>query len=201
MKNTPFQHYAITKKDRRRANNHNSLLLWFTGLSGSGKSTLANLVEVELHKKGIKTYVLDGDNIRRGINADLDFTPEGRSENLRRIAEIAKLFIDAGVVVLAAFVSPMKKDREKIANIVGKENFVEIFVNASIEECEKRDVKGLYKKARTGEIKNFTGISAPYEPPKNADIEVNSGEESIEYSIKKLEEKIVPMLKLKTGIR
>ena len=186
MSNTPHQHYNITKTDRRKANGHNSMLLWFTGLSGSGKSTLANLVEVELHKKGIKTYVLDGDNIRRGINADLDFTPEGRSENLRRIAEIAKLFIDAGIVVLAAFVSPLRKDRENIAHIVEKDNFVEIFVNASIEECEKRDVKGLYKKARSGEIKNFTGISAPYEPPENADIVVDSDNESIQESVEKV---------------
>jgi adenylylsulfate kinase len=192
--NTPFQNYNISVTDRRKANNHNSLLIWFTGLSGSGKSTLANLVEVELHKQGIKTYVLDGDNIRRGINADLDFTPEGRSENLRRIAEIAKLFIDAGVVVLAAFVSPLKKDREKIANIVGKDNFVEIFVDASIEECEKRDVKGLYKKARSGEIKNFTGISAPYEPPENADVVVDSDKESVEESVDKVLRKLTRII-------
>lgn len=192
--NTPFQHYNISVADRQKANRHTSKLLWFTGLSGSGKSTLANQLEVELHKKGIKTYVLDGDNIRRGINADLDFTPEGRSENLRRIAEIAKLFIDAGVVVLAAFVSPLRKDREKIAQIVGKQNFIEIFVNASIEECEKRDVKGLYKKARTGEIKNFTGISAPYEPPVNPDIEVDTGEESIEKSVEKIKKEIATLI-------
>lgn len=193
--NTPHQSYNISITDRRKANGHDSMLLWFTGLSGSGKSTLANLVEVELHKQGIKTYVLDGDNIRRGINADLDFTPEGRSENLRRIAEIAKLFIDAGAVVLAAFVSPLKKDRERIAEIVGKDNFVEIFVNASIEECEKRDVKGLYKKARTGEIKNFTGISAPYEAPENADIVVNSGEESIEESVEKITRELSTLIR------
>ncbi|HET8838621.1 MAG TPA: adenylyl-sulfate kinase, partial [Flavobacteriaceae bacterium] len=181
--NTPHQDYNIDRADRNKANGHNSVLIWFTGLSGSGKSTLANLVEVELHKKGTKTYVLDGDNIRRGINSDLDFSPEGRSENLRRIAETAKLFIDAGVVVLAAFISPLKKDREKIAKIVGEENFIEIYVNASVEECEARDVKGLYKKARNGEIPNFTGISAPYEPPENADVVVNSGKESVEESV------------------
>ena len=194
--NTPHQSYNISMADRQKANGHTSKLLWFTGLSGSGKSTLANLAEVELHKKGIKTYVLDGDNIRRGINADLDFTPEGRSENLRRIAEIAKLFIDAGVVVLAAFVSPLREDREKIAQIVGKENFMEIFVNASVEECEARDVKGLYKKARSGEIKNFTGISAPYEPPVNPDVEVHSGKESIEESVGKILEIIRNKLKV-----
>ena len=189
-KNTPHQNYNICVTDRRKANGHNSMLLWFTGLSGSGKSTLANQLEVELHKKGLQTYVLDGDNIRRGINSDVDFSPEGRAENLRRIAEVAKLFVDAGVVVLAAFISPLQKDREKIANIVGKENFIEIFVNASIEECEARDVKGLYKKARSGEIPNFTGISAPYEPPVNPDVEVHSGKESIEESVGKILSKI-----------
>ncbi|HET8810408.1 MAG TPA: adenylyl-sulfate kinase [Flavobacteriaceae bacterium] len=188
--NTVKQDYQITRKDRNQKNGHKSMLIWFTGLSGSGKSTLANLVEVELHKKGLKTYVLDGDNIRQGINSDLDFTPEGRSENLRRIAEVAKLFIDAGTVVLAAFVSPLKKDREKIANIVGKENFMEIYVNASIETCEKRDVKGLYKKARAGKIENFTGISAPYEPPTNPDVEVNSENEDAVESVEKIMHKL-----------
>lgn len=184
--NTVTQNYNINVSDRRKANGHHSMLIWFTGLSGSGKSTLANQVEIELHKKGMKTYVLDGDNIRQGINADLDFTPEGRSENLRRIAEIAKLLIDSGTVTLAAFVSPLIKDREKIANIVGKANFMEVFVNASVEECEARDVKGLYKKARAGEIPNFTGISAPYEPPVNPDIEVRSGKEDIAESVAKI---------------
>lgn len=188
--NTVKQDYQITREDRNQKNGHKSMLIWFTGLSGSGKSTLANLVEVELHKKGLKTYVLDGDNIRQGINSDLDFTPEGRSENLRRIAEVAKLFIDAGTVVLAAFVSPLKKDREKIANIVGKENFTEIYVNASIETCEKRDVKGLYKKARAGKIENFTGISAPYEPPTNPDVEVNSENEDAVESVEKIMHKL-----------
>lgn len=194
-KNTPHQNYNISVTDRRKANGHNSMLLWFTGLSGSGKSTLANQLEVQLHKKGLQTYVLDGDNIRRGINSDVDFSPEGRAENLRRIAEVAKLFIDAGVVVLAAFISPLQKDREKIANIVGKENFIEIFVNASIEECEARDVKGLYKKARSGEIPNFTGISAPYESPVNPGVEVHSGKESIEESVGKILSKIENSLK------
>ncbi|HET8838027.1 MAG TPA: adenylyl-sulfate kinase [Flavobacteriaceae bacterium] len=193
--NTVKQYYQISRTDRNQKNGHRSCLVWFTGLSGSGKSTLANLVEVELHKKGMKTYVLDGDNIRQGINADLDFTPEGRSENLRRIAEIAKLLVDAGTITLAAFVSPLEKDRLKIANIVGKQDFIEIFVNASIEECEARDVKGLYKKAREGKIPNFTGISAPYEPPTNPDVEVFSGKESIEESvgkvIKEIEERLI----------
>lgn len=189
-KNTIHQDYQITREDRSRQNGHDAKLIWFTGLSGSGKSTLANQLEVELHQKGMKTYVLDGDNIRLGINADLDFTPEGRSENLRRIAEIAKLFIDAGTIILAAFVSPLIKDREKIAKIVGKENFIEIYVNASVEECESRDVKGLYKKACAGEISNFTGISAPYEPPLHPDVEIHSGKESITESVEKIKKRI-----------
>lgn len=184
--NTVKQNYQVTRNDRNQNNAHRSCLIWFTGLSGSGKSTLANLVEVELHRKGMKTYVLDGDNIRQGINADLDFTAEGRSENLRRIAEIAKLLVDAGSITLAAFVSPLERDRRKIADIVGKQDFIEIFVNASIEECEARDVKGLYKKAREGKIPNFTGISAPYEPPTKPTVEVFSGKESIEESVEKI---------------
>ena len=159
--------YQISIHDRRNLNKHNSFLLWFTGLSGSGKSTIANAVELRLFESGIKTYILDGDNIRQGINNDLTFAPEDRAENIRRITEIANLFVDAGVVVLAAFVSPYKKDRENIRRVVKDVNFVEIYVNTSIEECERRDVKGLYKKARTGEINNMTGISAPYEAPEN----------------------------------
>ncbi len=190
------QDYNVTVKQRREQNKHNSKLIWFTGLSGSGKSTLANQVEIYLHKQGKKTYVLDGDNIRGGLNKDLDFTPQGREENLRRIAETAKLFIDAGVITLAAFISPMQKDRDKIKQIVGTENFIEVFVNASVEACEKRDVKGLYKKARAGEIPNFTGISAPYEKPENPTIEINSDFESIEDSIKKVIEIINPELEL-----
>ncbi|TQD40750.1 adenylyl-sulfate kinase [Haloflavibacter putidus] len=190
------QDYNVNVKQRREQNKHNSKLIWFTGLSGSGKSTLANQVEVYLHKQGKKTYVLDGDNIRGGLNKDLDFTPEGREENLRRIAETAKLFIDAGVITLAAFISPMQKDRDKIREIVGKENFIEVFVNASVEACEKRDVKGLYKKARAGKIPNFTGISAPYEKPENPTIQINSDFESIEDSIKRIIKVINPELEL-----
>ena len=173
MKKNIIPHsYQISVEDRRKLNNHNSFLLWFTGLSGSGKSTIANVVEQKLHALGIKTYTLDGDNIRSGINKDLTFAPEDRTENIRRIAEIANLMIDAGTVVLAAFVSPYKKDRENIKNIVKDVNFVEVYINTSLEECENRDVKGLYKKARLGEIKNMTGISAPYEAPENTDIEI-----------------------------
>ncbi|QIJ88880.1 Adenylylsulfate kinase [Mesoflavibacter sp. HG96] len=171
--------------------------MWFTGLSGSGKSTIANLVELELHKKGIKTYVLDGDNIRKGINKDLTFAPEDRTENIRRIAEIANLMVEAGNVVLAAFVSPYKKDRENVKNILKNSNFVEIYVNTSVEECEKRDVKGLYKKARAGEIKNMTGISAPYEAPENPDLEIITENLTIEQSVNEVLKYIQPKLQLK----
>jgi adenylylsulfate kinase len=178
--------YQITKEDRVKSNNHNSFLIWFTGLSGSGKSTIANLVEKALFQNGIKTYTLDGDNIRKGINKDLSFAPEDRTENIRRIAEVSNLMIDAGLVVLAAFVSPYKKDRENIRTIVKDVNFVEVYINTSVEECERRDVKGLYKKARAGEIKNMTGVSAPYEAPEQPDIEIKTEDESIEDSVSKI---------------
>lgn len=198
MKENIIPHsYQISIQDRRQANKHNSFLMWFTGLSGSGKSTIANVVEQELHKKGIKTYILDGDNIRKGINNDLSFSPEDRTENIRRIAETANLMVDAGLVVLAAFVSPYKKDRENIKSIVKDVNFVEIYVNTSLEECEKRDVKGLYKKARAGEIKNMTGISAPYEAPEDPDVEINTEHVSVEQAVKQIIEYITPKLKLK----
>ncbi|VAV83003.1 Adenylylsulfate kinase [hydrothermal vent metagenome] len=197
MKNNIIpQTYQISVKERRKANNHNSFLLWFTGLSGSGKSTIANAVEYELHKQGIKTYTLDGDNVRKGLNNDLTFSPEDRAENIRRIAETANLMIDAGIVVLAAFVSPYKKDRENIKNIVKDVNFVEVYVNTSVEECERRDVKGLYKKARAGEIKNMTGISAPYEAPDNPDIEIHTEAITVVNAAKKIIDYITPKLKL-----
>ena len=197
MKENIIPHnYQISKKDRLAINNHNSFLIWFTGLSGSGKSTIANVVEQELHKQNIKTYTLDGDNIRKGINNDLSFAPEDRTENIRRIAEVANLMIDAGLVVLAAFVSPYKKDRENIRSIVKDVNFVEVFVNTSVEECERRDVKGLYKKARAGEIKNMTGISAPYEAPEQPDVEIKTEEESIEHAVQRIVNYIKPKLKL-----
>lgn len=197
MKENIIPHsYQISKKDRQTSNGHNSFLMWFTGLSGSGKSTIANVVEQELHRQGIKTYTLDGDNIRNGINSDLTFAPEDRTENIRRIAQIAKLMVDGGLVVLAAFVSPYKKDRENIRNIVKDVNFVEVFINTSVEECERRDVKGLYKKARAGEIKNMTGISAPYEAPENPDIEIKTEEETVEQAVKRIVHFINNKLKL-----
>lgn len=188
--------YSISLQNRRKANKHNSFLLWFTGLSGSGKSTIANAVEYELYKKGIKTYTLDGDNVRKGLNKDLTFSPTDRTENIRRIAETANLMIDAGLVVLAAFISPYKKDRENIKKTVKDVNFIEIYINTSIEECERRDVKGLYAKARAGEINDMTGISAPYEAPEKPDIEIKTEQETIDESVKRILEFLIPKLKL-----
>ena len=197
MSNNIIAHnFTISKKERIRRNKHNSFLIWFTGLSGSGKSTIANLVEIRLHEDSINTYLLDGDNIRKGINNDLTFSPEDRTENIRRIAEVANLMVDAGLVTIAAFVSPYKKDRENIRSIVKDVNFVEIFINTSLEECERRDVKGLYQKARRGEIKNMTGISAPYEAPENPDIEIKTEEETIQQSVICIVDYIKPKLKL-----
>ncbi|MBO6605383.1 adenylyl-sulfate kinase [Psychroserpens sp.] len=195
-KNIVPHHYKISAEDRRAIKKHNSFLIWFTGLSGSGKSTIANAVEQELFKKGIHTYSLDGDNIRKGINNDLSFSPEDRTENIRRIAEVANLMIDAGIVTLAAFVSPYKKDRQNIKSVVKDINFVEVYVNTSVEECERRDVKGLYAKARKGEIKNMTGISAPYEAPENPDIEIKTETENIEQAVKRIMDFITPKLEL-----
>lgn len=184
MENIIPHNFRIGKSDRNKLNGHSSFVVWFTGLSGSGKSTLANQVEKELFKQGIRTFSLDGDNVRQGLNNNLGFSKEDRHENLRRIAEVSKLFVESGTVVIASFISPLKKDREMIRKIIGEENFFEVFVNTSLEECERRDVKGLYKKARAGEIKNFTGIDAPYENPETPDIEIKTEKENLEEAIK-----------------
>lgn len=189
--------FKIDKEKRAILKNHGSFLMWFTGLSGSGKSTIANAVEQELHNQGIHTYTLDGDNVRQGLNKDLSFAPEDRKENIRRIAEVANLFVDAGVVVLAAFVSPYKKDREKIEKTVKDVNFVEVFVDTPIEECERRDVKGLYAKARKGLIKDFTGVNAPYEAPENPDVRIDTSKETIEESVATIMKAIKTKLELK----
>ena len=194
QKNIVKHSYSVNLDSRKKLKQHQSILLWFTGLSGSGKSTIANCVEQELHKNSIHTYTLDGDNIRKGLNSDLSFSPEDRSENIRRIAETAHLMIDAGLVVLAAFVSPYRNDRDHIRNIVGDDNMVEIYINTSIEECERRDVKGLYKKARKGEIKNMTGISAPYESPLHPDIQINTEEVTVVDATKQIINFINPKL-------
>lgn len=170
----------VTREDRNRLNNHKSGLLWFTGLSASGKSTIAHSVEKKLFERGFRTYVLDGDNVRHGINSNLGFSREDRKENLRRIAEVSKLFVDAGILVLAAFISPYKEDREYIRKSFDGINFLEIYVKCSIEECEKRDPKGQYKKARAGIIKNYTGVSAPYEEPENPDLILDTEKKPLE---------------------
>lgn len=189
--NIVIHDYEISRAKRNKVNGHESFVLWFTGLSGSGKSTIANKVEEELFYKGVSTYALDGDNIRSGINKGLGFTKEDRLENLRRIAEVSKLFVDAGIITIAAFVSPLISDRKQVKQIVGEKDLIEIFVDTSLEECERRDVKGLYKKARAGEIKNFTGIDAPYEAPLNPDILIETEntkvEEAVQHIIEYLE--------------
>ncbi len=176
----------LTKKERQKLKGHKSFILWFTGLSGSGKSTLAHAVEEELFKMGKHTYILDGDNIRSGLNKDLGFSMEDREENIRRIGEVSKLFVDAGIITLTAFISPYKKDRDFVRNLVEEGEFIEIYVKCPLEVCEQRDVKGLYKKARAGIIKNFTGIDDPYEEPENPEITVETDRETIEESINKI---------------
>ena len=182
-KNTTKYHFTVSQSDREKLNNHKAFLIWFTGLSGSGKSTIANALEFALYSRSISTYILDGDNIRQGVNKDLGFSAEHRTENIRRIAEVAHLFVDAGLVTIASFVSPFRKDREDVKKIVGDDKFIEIYISTSLEECERRDVKGLYKKAREGEITNMTGISAPYEAPIDADLEIDTERQSVEDSV------------------
>lgn len=186
MSNIVPQAYCISPKMRNTLNKHQAFVLWFSGLSGSGKSTIANLVEKKLFEDGVHTYTLDGDNIRGGLNKDLGFSIEDRAENLRRIAEVSKLFVNSGTVVIAAFITPLEADREQIKNIIGAEQYLEIFVNTSLEECERRDVKGLYKKARAGEIKDFTGISAPFEIPIDPDITIYTEKETVEEAVNKI---------------
>ncbi|MDG4949899.1 adenylyl-sulfate kinase [Weeksellaceae bacterium KMM 9724] len=180
------QDYKVNRSNREHLHKHQAKVIWLSGLSGSGKSTLANSFEVELHQKGFKTYVLDGDNIRLGLNQDLKFSDEDRKENLRRISEVAKLFVDAGIVVIAAFITPFEADRIKIKEIIGADNFLHVFVDSPLEVCESRDVKGLYAKARAGEIQQFTGIDSPFEVPEQNDLVLKTGEETQEESLAKL---------------
>lgn len=190
----------ITREDREKLKGHRSFILWFTGLSGSGKSTLAHRVEEKLFEMGIHTYVLDGDNIRSGLNRDLGFSEEDRRENIRRIGEVAKLFVDAGIVVLTAFISPYRRDRAFVRNLVEEGDFIEVYVKCPIDVCEKRDPKGLYKKAKAGVIKNFTGIDAPYEEPLNPELVVETDKQSIEECVNTIidfliENSYIPSLK------
>ena len=197
MSNIFEEYFSITREMRNKRNKHSSFVFWFTGLSGSGKSTIANKLEEILYENNFQTYTLDGDNIRGGINKGLSFTPEDRQENLRRIAEIVKIFVDSGIVTIASFVSPLEIDRKLVRDIVGTEDFIEIFVDTSLEECERRDVKGLYKKARAGEIKNFTGIDSPYEKPLNPDIIIKTEIETEEEAVQKIMLFVKDKLKLK----
>ncbi|HIJ74893.1 MAG TPA: adenylyl-sulfate kinase [Candidatus Hydrogenedentes bacterium] len=179
--NITWHEAEITRADRERLNGHKSCVIWFTGLSGSGKSTLAHAVENALFEAGCRTYVLDGDNIRHGLNRNLGFSPEDREENIRRIGEVANLFAQAGVIALTAFISPYRADRDKARALAG-DAFFEIYVKCDLDICEQRDPKGLYKKARAGEIKEFTGISAPYDPPLHPELTVDTGVETLEES-------------------
>ncbi|MDX6153509.1 MULTISPECIES: adenylyl-sulfate kinase [Marinococcus] len=182
---------SVSKEERQEKNKHQSFVLWFTGLSGSGKSTLANAVSRKLFERGSHTYVLDGDNVRHGLNKDLGFSPEDRTENIRRIGEVAKLFVDSGQIVSTAFISPYREDRHQVRELLPDGEFIEVYVEASLEACEERDPKGLYKKARSGEIPSFTGINAPYEEPENPELTVNTEQKSIEESAQEVVDALV----------
>ena len=184
--NIVWHQSSVDREARSRQRGHSSAILWFTGLSGSGKSTLANAVNVALHKNGYSTYVLDGDNIRHGLCKDLGFSDEDREENIRRIGEVANLFMNAGIITITAFVSPFISDRDKVRKIIGSKDFIEVYCAADIKVCENRDTKGLYKKARLGEIKEFTGISSPYEAPLNPEIIVDTGSLDLNDSVEKI---------------
>lgn len=184
--NVHKQALSITRNDREKLNGHKGKVIWFTGLSGSGKSTLANALEVELHALGHRTYILDGDNVRQGLNKDLGFTDADRVENIRRIAEVAKLMMDAGLIVMTAFISPFRRERQMARELIGEESFVEVYVSTSLEVCEQRDVKGLYKKARSGRLPNLSGVGSPYEPPATAGFEINTGQTELNMAISQL---------------
>lgn len=188
----PIFDRMLTRCDKEALLRQRGLMIWFTGLSGSGKSTLAIALERELQKRGLLCRILDGDNIRSGINNNLGFSAEDRVENIRRIAEIGKLFVDTGIITLAAFISPNNELRRMAANIIGKDDFVEIYVSTPLEECERRDVKGLYAKARRGEIREFTGISAPFEAPEHPALSIDTSDTSVEESVQKLLELVLP---------
>ncbi len=177
--NVVWHQTAITREDRNRLHGHKSCIIWFTGLSGAGKSTLANALEQRLYTTGCATIVLDGDNVRHGLCGDLSFSIDGREENIRRIGEMSKLFIDAGVIAITAFISPFRHDRRRVRNLVKEGDFIEVYCRCSLDTCEERDVKGMYKLARSGEIKEFTGISSPYEEPEQADIVVETDKQSV----------------------
>ena len=181
--NIIYHQASVSRQRRNKLNNHRSVVLWFTGLSGSGKSTLAHSLEEKLFQKGCKTFVLDGDNVRHGLNSNLDFSEAGRTENIRRISEVSKLMLESGLIVMTAFISPINKDRGEARQLISNEDFIEIYCKASIETCETRDVKGLYKRARAGEITNYTGIDSPYEVPENPELTIDTDNQSLEGSV------------------
>lgn len=189
--NTVWHQATVTRGRREAKNGHRGAILWFTGLSGAGKSTLAHAVEEALHQRGCRTFVLDGDNIRQGLCRDLGFSNEDRVENIRRIGEVTKLFMEAGVIVLTAFISPYRADRKCVHDMFDCNDFIEIYCDASVEICEARDIKGLYKKARTGQIAEFTGISAPYEVPETPDLIVNTGAASLDFCVEQVMKEIM----------
>jgi len=188
MKSSNVIHHqaSVTRKRRSELNNHRSIVLWFTGLSGSGKSTLAHALEEKLFQKGCRTFVLDGDNVRHGLNSNLDFSQKGRTENIRRISEVSKLMMESGLIVMTAFISPCKKDRNEARELISNDDFIEIYCKASLETCETRDVKGLYKRARKGEIKNYTGVDSPYEEPENPELIIDTDNETLDNSVSKI---------------
>ena len=184
--NTVYHNATVTRERRNQLNDHKSVVIWFTGLSGSGKSTLAHSVEEELHNLGCRTFVLDGDNVRHGLSSNLTFSDNDRKENIRRIGEAANLMMEAGVIAMTAFISPFNEDRNLVRQLLPQGDFIEIYCNASLEACESRDVKGLYKRARSGEIKNYTGIDSPYEEPNSPELIVNTEKESLDESVSKV---------------
>ena len=181
--NVIYHQASVTRQRRNKLNEHRSVVVWFTGLSGSGKSTLAHALEEKLFQNGCKTFVLDGDNMRHGLNSNLDFSDAGRTENIRRISEVSKLMIESGLIVMTAFISPFNKDRNEARKLISSDDFIEIYCKASLEICENRDVKGLYKRARAGEIKNYTGIDSPYEVPENPELIIDTDNQGLEDSV------------------
>jgi len=198
--NVVWHDHKVKREEREQLLKQKGVILWFTGLSGSGKSTVANEVAYKLHEKGKLAYILDGDNIRHGLNKNLGFSPEDRRENIRRISEVANLFADAGIIAITAFISPYAKDRDFCRELAGEGRFLEIFAKASLETCEKRDPKGMYKKARAGEIKDFTGIDAPYEAPENPEMIVDTDKETVDESAEKVLKKLKELGLLKWGV-
>jgi adenylylsulfate kinase len=183
---TTWHEPSVYRKDREEMNGHKSVIIWFTGLSGAGKSTVAHALEDRLHKNKIRTFVLDGDNVRRDLCKDLGFSDDDRTENIRRIGEVSKLMMEAGVIVLTAFISPFIKDRQIVRELTAKGEFIEVYCNADLDVCESRDTKGLYKKARTGEVAEFTGISSPYEQPNNPEIVLDTANQSVEDAVESI---------------